>query len=101
VALPQVPTAIVSAVFINVMLSPKYEPERQQTRRPCGHQSQQEPLIVFHCSAPPICKIFPINLPFTGAVSLRHIHNQLAWSRLCDRFPLIPNIQERPYKTAV
>ena len=45
--------AVVCTVLINEML-PKHERQHQQPRRPCDQHSQQEPLIRFHCSVPPV-----------------------------------------------
>jgi hypothetical protein len=46
-------TADVSAVATNMTLS-KHEGQHQQSRRPCDHHSQQEPLVGFHGSVPPL-----------------------------------------------
>ena len=44
------PAAVVHAALTNIIdfVSQKYERQRQQTRRPCDHHSQQEPLIGLH-----------------------------------------------------
>src|SRR5262245_8858271 len=55
------PHAVVGTVLINVT-SPKHEPQRQQTRRPCDHQPQQKPLIRFHRSVPPLANIPNVQL---------------------------------------
>jgi hypothetical protein len=42
---------VLSAPFCTILsniLSPKHERQHQQTRRPCDHHSQEEPLIGFH-----------------------------------------------------
>jgi hypothetical protein len=68
--LPYRPAAVVRAVLINIInnLSPKHERQRQQTRRPCDHHSQHEPLISFHCSACKSSRLSCINWTKSDAV---------------------------------
>src|SRR5215510_13540935 len=56
--LPRVLTAVVGTVLINVT-SPKHEPQRQQTRRPCDHQPQQKTIDTVPSQRPP-WQIFPM-----------------------------------------